>query len=79
MRSQDIEGLPQDIHLLLVVGNDDGVDDGAGGVVAGIGEGLELQITGLAARGGAGMGRGQGLGTRERSGGAAAMVGFEVA
>lgn len=72
MRSQDIQSLPQRIHLLLVVRNSNGVDNAAHVPVGDFG----LEIASLAAGRGASRRRhrSQGLGARQRSRGTAALT-----
>lgn len=72
VRGQDVQSLPQRIHLLLVIRNDNCLDDGADIVVAELG----LEVASLAAGRGAPLRRDgtQGLGARQRSRAPAALA-----
>lgn len=54
MRRQDVQRLPQSVDILLVVGDDDGMDDGVVELVS-VRVELEVNVAGFAAGGGAGM------------------------
>jgi len=74
VRRQHLEGLAQRVVLLLVVGDDNGVDDAVRGDV-GVGIGFRVEVASFAARSGADVSRrGQCLRARQRGRRATAAV-----